>query len=58
MPTLGSAEIPAPKSWDEFEDITLSAAKLRWKSSDFFRHGRQGQKQDEGQGADQAPHRW
>lgn len=35
-----------PKSWDEFEDITLSASKLRWDSTDFFRYGRQGQKQD------------
>ena len=24
----------------------LSAAKLRWESSDFYRHGRMGQKQD------------
>ena len=38
--------MPAPKSWDEFEDISLSAAKLRWNSTDFFRHGRLGQKQD------------
>jgi hypothetical protein len=35
-----------PKSWDEFEDITLAAAKLRWNSSDFYRNGRQGQAQD------------
>lgn len=46
MPTIASSNIPAPKSWDEFEDITLSSAKLRWDSSDFFRHGRQGQKQN------------
>jgi len=46
MPTISSSKVPAPKSWDEFEDISLSAAKLRWSSTDFFRHGRQGQKQD------------
>jgi hypothetical protein len=46
MPTISSSKVPAPKSWDEFEDISLSAAKLRWNSTDFFRHGRQGQKQD------------
>lgn len=46
MPTLASSNIPAPKSWDEFEDIALSAAKLRWRSTNFFRHGRTGQRQD------------
>jgi hypothetical protein len=46
MPTIASSIVPSPKSWDEFEDIVLSAAKLRWESSDFYRHGRQGQKQD------------
>ena len=46
MPTISSSKVPSPKSWDEFEEITLSAAKLRWNSTDFYRHGRQGQKQD------------
>lgn len=46
MPTISLSKVPPPKSWDEFEDISLSAAKLRWNSTDFFRHGRQGQKQD------------
>jgi hypothetical protein len=46
MPVLAASNIPTPKSWDEFEDIVLSAAKIRWKSSDFFRQGRQGQRQD------------
>lgn len=46
MPTLASSNIPTPKSWDEFEDIALSAAKLRWGSANFFRHGRTGQRQD------------
>jgi hypothetical protein len=45
MPTLANANIPPPKSWDEFEDIVLSAAKLRWSSTEFYRHGRQGQRQ-------------
>ena len=44
MPTISASRIPPPKSWDEFEDIALSAAKLRWGSSDFY--GRQGQRQD------------
>jgi len=46
MPTIASAIVPPPKSWEEFEDISLAAAKLRWSSNDFFRHGRTGQKQD------------
>lgn len=46
MPTIASAIVPPPKSWEEFEDITLAAAKLRWSSDDFYRHGRTGQKQD------------
>ncbi|MEY9185782.1 hypothetical protein ABIG06_007337 [Bradyrhizobium sp. USDA 326] len=46
MPTIASSNVPTPKSWDEFEDITLAAAKLRWNSSDFYRNGRPGQKQD------------
>ncbi|NVK55439.1 MAG: hypothetical protein HWE26_07480 [Alteromonadaceae bacterium] len=46
MPTIASSLVPPPKSWDEFEDITLAAAKLRWSSSGFERNGRAGQKQD------------
>jgi hypothetical protein len=46
MPTIASSVVPPPKSWDEFEDIALAAAKLRWSSDDFHRHGRTGQKQD------------
>ncbi len=34
---------PPPKPRDEFEDIVLAAAKLRFDSPDFFRNGRQGQ---------------
>lgn len=46
MPTIASSNIPTPKSWDEFEDIVLSAAKIRWSSPNFYRNGRQGQRQD------------
>ena len=46
MPTLSSMKIPPPKSWQEFEDIVLSALRLRWKSSDLTKNGRPGQKQD------------
>ncbi|WP_412478510.1 hypothetical protein [Azonexus sp. IMCC34839] len=46
MPTIANSHIPAPKSWDEFEEICLSASKIRWKSTRFFRNGRPGQKQD------------
>ncbi|MEF9677102.1 MULTISPECIES: hypothetical protein [Pectobacterium] len=46
MPTISSSKVPTPKSWEEFEEITLSAAKLRWNSTDFYRNGRQGQKQN------------
>jgi hypothetical protein len=46
MPTLASSSIPVPKSWDEFERIVLSAAKLRWGTPDWYPNGRQGQKQD------------
>lgn len=46
MPTIAHTHLPPPKSWDEFEDIVCSIAKIRWKNPDFTRHGRQGQKQD------------
>ncbi|MDX6752235.1 hypothetical protein SH611_20710 [Geminicoccaceae bacterium 1502E] len=46
MPTLAGVVLPPPRSWDEFEEIALSAVKLRWNSTDLYRHGRQGQRQD------------
>ena len=36
MPTIPNSYIPAPKSWEEFESIVLSAAKLRWQSDKFM----------------------
>lgn len=45
MPTLSASNIPTPKSWDEFEDIAVAAAKLRWGTANFFRNGRTGQAQ-------------
>lgn len=45
MPTLADSRVAPPKGWDEFEDIVCSAAKNRWRNSDFTRHGRQGQEQ-------------
>ncbi len=46
MPTISSSQVPPPKSWEEFEEICLSAAKHRWDSSKFFGNGRKGQAQD------------
>lgn len=45
MPTLSSMKIPPPKSWEEFEEITLDACKIRWENPDLQMHGRQGQVQ-------------
>jgi hypothetical protein len=45
LPTSANANIPPSKYWDEFEDIVLSAAKLRWSSTEFYRQGRQEQRQ-------------
>jgi predicted helicase len=46
MPTLAHSHIPTPKSWEEFEDIALSAAKVRWRHSSFLGNGRIGQEQN------------
>lgn len=45
MPTFADSHLPKPQGWDEFEKIVCSAAKIRWNSPDFTRHGRQGQAQ-------------
>lgn len=45
MPTISASRVPPPKTWEEFETITLAASKLRWGHSNFFKNGRQGQRQ-------------
>ena len=45
MPTFANSSLPKPHSWDEFEKIILSVAKIRWENPDFTRHGRPGQAQ-------------
>jgi len=46
MPAFPNAVLPKPKDWNEFEDICLSASKLRWGNPNFTRFGRQGQQQN------------
>ena len=45
MPTLLKMRVPPPTDWSEFEDITRSSLKVKWRSSDMQRNGRNGQKQ-------------
>lgn len=45
MPTPTTAELPKPKSWDEFEDIVLDVLKKRWNTPSVTRNGRNGQGQ-------------
>lgn len=46
MPTLQTMKIPTPQSWDEFEKIALASLKIKWRSPNLQRHGRQGQSQN------------
>lgn len=46
MPTFMSSEIPRPKSWEEFEHVTLDSLRIKWCSPNLVRNGRPGQKQD------------
>ena len=39
-------KIPPPKSWEEFEEITLDSCKIRWENPDLQMHGRKGQAQN------------
>lgn len=45
MPTVPESNLPTPKSWGEFEAITLDAANIRWKPEKFSGYGRSGQVQ-------------
>ncbi|MBK9504391.1 MAG: hypothetical protein IPO03_03310 [Bacteroidetes bacterium] len=45
MPTLSNISFPPPKSWDEFEEISLDALRIKWDSPNLQRNGRQGQPQ-------------
>jgi hypothetical protein len=46
MPTLSQIKLPVPKSWDEFEDIVVSAINSLQPVNVPQRFGRQGQAQD------------
>lgn len=46
MPSPATTDLPRPKSWDEFEDITAEVLKLRWKTPNVTRNGRSGQAQN------------
>jgi hypothetical protein len=45
MPTLSNSVLPIPKAWDEFEEITLDALKIKWDNPDLQKNGRSGQAQ-------------
>ncbi|HGM5045045.1 TPA: hypothetical protein ACKPZV_002262 [Stenotrophomonas maltophilia] len=45
MPTNANSSLPAPKSWDELEDICRDSFGQRWLNPNLVRHGRQGQTQ-------------
>lgn len=46
MPTLSSMQIPPPKDWEEFQEITLSSLKVKWGNPNLTRNGRLGQSQN------------
>lgn len=46
MPTLSNLNLPTPKSWDEFEEMTLDALRIKWDSPNLQRNGRAGQPQN------------
>lgn len=45
MPSFTTADLPKPKSWEEFEEIVSDVAKMIWKDELVTRNGRLGQKQ-------------
>ncbi len=46
MPTPSTSDLPKPKSWDEFEDITWEIYKRKWHDNHAQRYGRSGQPQN------------
>lgn len=40
-----SRELPAPKNWQEFENLAFDVYRRMWKTNDAEMHGRQGQPQ-------------
>jgi len=46
MPTHSTSDLPKPKSWGEFEDITWEIYKRKWHDNHAQRYGRSGQKQN------------
>jgi hypothetical protein len=46
MPTPSTSDLPTPKSWDEFEDITWEIYKRKWQDNHAQRYGRSGQPQN------------
>jgi len=45
MPSPATTQLPRPKSWDEFEDITADLLKVVWSDPYMTRNGRAGQRQ-------------
>jgi tetratricopeptide (TPR) repeat protein len=46
MPTVASSKLPAPDSWEEFEQIIHDIVQREWGDPTAIRNGRQGQSQD------------
>jgi hypothetical protein len=46
MPTPSTSDLPKPKSWDEFEDITWEIYKRKWHDNHAEKYGRSGQAQN------------
>jgi hypothetical protein len=46
MPTLGTALLPAPSDWNEFEDICADLFGREWGDPNVTRYARQGERQD------------
>ncbi|HSF74384.1 MAG TPA: restriction endonuclease, partial [Microcoleus sp.] len=46
MPTPSTSDLPKPKYWDDFEDITWEIYKRKWHDNHAQKHGRSGQAQN------------